>query len=193
MDSATCGDAMKSPSSCGFASPRNPSSCVVVRYAAGPMRGQSSTVSCIRLARPGCPSTDENGGLQAAEVLGRALADRYVPLEMASPRADLATCSDGRIWFLTCGSMLQPFPTFLDASRSFAGRMRDERGTVLELVCRGRLSRVTAGSALKTTSAFGRLDQQERSRTRRDGPLRHNRATRLRLLRPRQGAPGQDG
>jgi hypothetical protein len=41
MDATTCGDAMRRSSSCGFASPRNPSSCVVARYAAGPMRGQS--------------------------------------------------------------------------------------------------------------------------------------------------------
>lgn len=36
-------------STCEFASPRNPSSCFVVRYAAGPMRGQFAAVAYMRL------------------------------------------------------------------------------------------------------------------------------------------------
>jgi hypothetical protein len=42
------------------------------------------------------------------------------------PGADVATGSDGRIRFLTADSMLRPISSFLDVSRSFAGRMRDD-------------------------------------------------------------------
>ena len=51
----------------------------------------------------------------------------------------------------------------------------------------------TVGRAIPLFSLWARPDQQERSRTRRDGPPRHNRATWLRPLKARQGAPGQDG
>jgi len=41
--------------------------------------------------------------------------------------AGFTTCADDRIRVLTCGFSARPFPSFLDVSRSLAGRMRDDR------------------------------------------------------------------
>lgn len=50
----------------------------------------------------------------------------------------------GAHWMTDVLGGLCLFSAFLDVSRSFAGRMRDDRGTVLERVCRVPSSRGTS-------------------------------------------------
>jgi hypothetical protein len=80
--------------------------------------------------------------------------------EFPTPTAGFTTYDDDRIWFLTCGFFAPHFPSFLDVSRSFAGRMRDESETDL-----GALSASGfPSSALKlvrpTSGAKIRIDQR---------------------------------
>jgi hypothetical protein len=54
-----------------FASPRNPSSCVIVRYAAGPMRGQFATVSYIACRMAGLSVTLERPTVRIRQWIKR--------------------------------------------------------------------------------------------------------------------------